>query len=84
MNGPLSQADALLKSLDQELVSLKRQVQNNKQMLSLQKHKMVAGIDDVNLRRQTQESMPGGQMKNFFWLFKVCVNMAKIFKPYQK
>lgn len=26
VNGPLSQADALLKSLDQELVSLKRQV----------------------------------------------------------
>lgn len=23
------------------------------------------------LFRQTQESMPGGQMKNFFWLFKV-------------
>ncbi|XP_062595549.1 REST corepressor 1-like isoform X1 [Saccostrea cucullata] len=47
VNGPQGQAEALLKSLDQELVSLKRQVQNHKQMLSLQKHKMAAGIDDV-------------------------------------
>ncbi|KAK3093319.1 hypothetical protein FSP39_014033 [Pinctada imbricata] len=45
--GPPGQGEALLKSLDQELVSLKRQVQNNKQMVSLQKHKTVKGIDDV-------------------------------------
>ncbi|KAL3874067.1 hypothetical protein ACJMK2_037130 [Sinanodonta woodiana] len=45
VTGPVGQAEALIKSLDSELVSLKRLVQNNKQMLGLQKHKVGPGID---------------------------------------
>ncbi|CAH1793227.1 unnamed protein product [Owenia fusiformis] len=45
-SGPPGQGESILKSLEQELVSLKRQVQNNKQMLSLIKHKSVGGIAD--------------------------------------
>ncbi|XP_076464104.1 REST corepressor 1-like [Babylonia areolata] len=41
-----SQAHTILKSLDSDIVSLKRQVQNNKQMLSLQKHKLGTGVED--------------------------------------
>ncbi|RUS85501.1 hypothetical protein EGW08_006709 [Elysia chlorotica] len=46
VSGPPSQPEAILKSLDSELVSLKRMVQNNKQMLSQQKHKICSGIED--------------------------------------
>lgn len=46
VSGPPSQPEAILKSLDSELVSLKRMVQNNKQMLSQQKHKISSGIED--------------------------------------
>nr|XP_042902486.1 REST corepressor 3 isoform X2 [Parasteatoda tepidariorum] len=37
--------DAILRSMDSEIISFKRQVQNNKQMISQLKHKMSAGID---------------------------------------
>ncbi|KAL5008975.1 hypothetical protein ScPMuIL_014556 [Solemya velum] len=46
ISGPAVQAEAILKSLESELVSLKRQVQNNKQIISMQKHKMARGIED--------------------------------------
>ncbi|CAG5119809.1 unnamed protein product, partial [Candidula unifasciata] len=46
VSGPPNQPEAILKSLDSELVSLKRMVQNNKQMLSQQKHKICSGVDD--------------------------------------
>ncbi|CAG2230245.1 REST corepressor 1-like [Mytilus edulis] len=39
-SGPPAQADAVLKNAEADLVSLKRQVQNHKQMISMQKHKM--------------------------------------------
>ncbi|XP_013401912.1 REST corepressor 3 [Lingula anatina] len=52
--GPAGQGDALLKNLEAELVSLKRQVQNNKQMLSLQKHKTIGGIDDLRIPEGNQ------------------------------
>ncbi|XP_045187077.1 REST corepressor 1-like [Mercenaria mercenaria] len=45
VSGPPGQAEAILKSLDTELVSAKRQVQNNKQMLGLLKHKLAGGSD---------------------------------------
>ncbi|PVD26346.1 hypothetical protein C0Q70_14017 [Pomacea canaliculata] len=45
VSGPPGQAEAILKALDSEIVSLKRQVQNNKQLLSLQKHKLGNGVD---------------------------------------
>lgn len=41
---PAAQADALLKKFDAELIELKRQVQNNKQHLSLCKDKTTVGI----------------------------------------
>lgn len=46
VSGPPGQAEALLKSLDTELVSLKRQVQNHKQMISMQKHKIGTTFDE--------------------------------------
>lgn len=45
--GPPAQADTVLKNAEADLVSLKRQVQNHKQMISMQKHKMGCGIDDL-------------------------------------
>lgn len=45
VSGPPGQAEAILKHLDSDIVSLKRQVQNNKQLLSLQKHKVANGVD---------------------------------------
>lgn len=44
-NGPSGQGDAILKSLDSEVITLKRNVQNNKQMISQYKHKIADGID---------------------------------------
>ncbi|KAL8608668.1 hypothetical protein ACOMHN_002897 [Nucella lapillus] len=46
VTGQPTQPEAILKSLDNDIVSLKRQVQNNKQLLSLQKHKMASGVED--------------------------------------
>ncbi|KAK7104924.1 REST corepressor 3-like [Littorina saxatilis] len=46
VTGPPGQSQAILKALDGDIVTLKRQVQNNKQLLSLQKHKAGNGIDD--------------------------------------
>lgn len=43
--GPPGQGEAILKQLDAELVSLKRHVQNNKQMISMYKQKNIGGID---------------------------------------
>ncbi|XP_064601517.1 REST corepressor 1-like [Liolophura sinensis] len=47
VTGPPGQGEAILKSLDSELVSLKRQVQNNKQIISMQKHKTTSAIDEL-------------------------------------
>ena len=44
-NGPPGQGDAILKSLDSEVITLKRNVQNNKQIISQYKHKITDGID---------------------------------------
>ncbi|CAG2161647.1 unnamed protein product [Oppiella nova] len=44
-NGPPGQGDAILKSLDSEVITLKRSVQNNKQMISQLKHKISDGIE---------------------------------------
>ncbi|XP_076306389.1 REST corepressor 1-like isoform X1 [Tachypleus tridentatus] len=44
--GPPNQAENILRSLDLEIVSLKRQVQNNKQIVSQLKHKTSAGINE--------------------------------------
>ncbi|RWS30654.1 REST corepressor 1-like protein [Leptotrombidium deliense] len=44
--GPCGQGEALLKALDSEVVNLKRQVQNNKQMISQLKHKTANGINE--------------------------------------
>lgn len=38
--GPLGTGEVMLRTLDQEIVSLKRQVQNNKQIISQTKHKI--------------------------------------------
>ncbi|XP_035255339.1 REST corepressor 3-like isoform X2 [Anguilla anguilla] len=50
-----SAPSAVLKHLDMELVSLKRQVQNAKQVNSGLKQKMEAGIDDLRLPECTQK-----------------------------
>lgn len=65
LSGPPGQAEAILKQLDAELVSLKRQVQNNKQLISMHKQKTIPGIDswrnpDASLRinaRWTNEEL---------------------------
>uniref|UniRef100_T1IQN0 REST corepressor n=1 Tax=Strigamia maritima TaxID=126957 RepID=T1IQN0_STRMM len=44
--GPPGQGDAILKAMDSEIVSLKRQVQNSKQIISALKHKTSGGIED--------------------------------------
>lgn len=44
--GPPGQGEAVLKAMDSEVVSLKRQVQNSKQIISALKHKTSSGIDD--------------------------------------
>ncbi|XP_076441963.1 REST corepressor 3-like [Babylonia areolata] len=46
VTGQPAQPEAILKSLDNDIINYKRQVQNNKQLLSLQKHKMSNGVDD--------------------------------------
>jgi len=46
VSGPPNQPEIILKALDSELVSLKRMVQNNKQLLGQQKHKLGSGVDD--------------------------------------
>ncbi|XP_035232424.1 REST corepressor 3-like, partial [Stegodyphus dumicola] len=43
--GPSGEGDAILRSMDCEIISFKRQVQNNKQIISQLKHKMAGGID---------------------------------------
>ncbi|CAM1297345.1 RCOR3 (predicted) [Pycnogonum litorale] len=43
---PISQGDSILKHMDIEVISLKRQVQNNKQIISQMKHKTSGGISD--------------------------------------
>ncbi|KAJ8366131.1 hypothetical protein SKAU_G00149620 [Synaphobranchus kaupii] len=50
-----SAANAVLRQLDMELVSLKRQVQNAKQLNSGLKQKMEAGIDDFRLPECNQK-----------------------------
>jgi hypothetical protein len=47
--GPVGQGQAILRNLDQEVVDMKRQVQNNKQIISQLKQKSAAGIDDMRL-----------------------------------
>ncbi|GAB6025597.1 hypothetical protein CHUAL_011324 [Chamberlinius hualienensis] len=44
--GPVGQGEAILKSLDSEVVSLKRQIQHNKQIISSLKLKTTSGIDE--------------------------------------
>ncbi|XP_061685317.1 REST corepressor 3 [Syngnathoides biaculeatus] len=48
-------ANSLLRQLDMELVSLKRQVQNAKQMNSGLKHVLESGINDFRLSESTQK-----------------------------
>ncbi|XP_008314675.1 REST corepressor 3 isoform X2 [Cynoglossus semilaevis] len=50
-----SAANTLLRQLDMELVSLKRQVQNAKQMNSGLKHLLEAGIDELKLQECNQK-----------------------------
>ncbi|XP_050038185.1 REST corepressor 1-like isoform X1 [Dermacentor andersoni] len=45
--GPQGQGDAILRAMDSELVALKRQVQNNKQMVSQLRHKTAMGIENL-------------------------------------
>lgn len=45
-NGQQGTGENLLRSLDQEIVTLKRQVQNNKQIISQTKHKVSVEIND--------------------------------------
>ncbi|KAM7288222.1 REST corepressor 3 [Ixodes scapularis] len=45
--GPSGQGDAILRAMDSELVALKRQVQNNKQMISQLRHKTSMGIENL-------------------------------------
>lgn len=45
-NGPPGTGENLLRSLDQEIVALKRLVQNNKQIVSQTKHKVSVEIND--------------------------------------
>lgn len=47
VSGPPSQPETILKALDSELISLKRMVQSNKQLLGQQKQKMESGTDDL-------------------------------------
>ncbi|CAE1272200.1 REST corepressor 1,REST corepressor 2,REST corepressor 3,REST corepressor [Acanthosepion pharaonis] len=54
LTGPPQQAEQILKSLDMDLISLKRQVQNNKQIISMQKHRTGTGIDEWKPPETTQ------------------------------
>ena len=45
--GPPGQGEQLLRQLDAELVTWKRQVQNLKQIISMHKQKTVGGIDHI-------------------------------------
>lgn len=45
--GPQGQGDAILRAMDSELVALKRQVQNNKQIISQLRHKTAMGIENL-------------------------------------
>lgn len=45
--GPPGQGDAILRAMDSEVISLKRQVQNNKQIISQLKHKTSLGIENL-------------------------------------
>lgn len=45
--GPPGQGDAILRAMDSELVALKRQVQNNKQMISQLRHKTAMDIENL-------------------------------------
>ncbi len=48
-NGPSGQGDAILKVLDSEVITLKRNVQNNKQIISQLKHKTAGGIESYRI-----------------------------------
>ena len=50
--GPPGQGDHILRALDAEIVTSKRQVQNNKQIISLHKAKTKAGIEKVRPAEQ--------------------------------
>lgn len=54
LTGPAQQSEQILKSLDMDLISLKRQVQNNKQIISMQKHRIGTGIDEWRPPETTQ------------------------------
>lgn len=49
--GPPGTGEAILRGLDQEIVSIKRQVQNNKQIISQVKHK-------ISLETQGEMTLP--------------------------
>ncbi|XP_054152941.1 REST corepressor 1-like [Oppia nitens] len=52
-NGPPGQGDAILKGLDSEVITLKRNVQNNKQIISQSKHKIGDGMEGFRLSENT-------------------------------
>ncbi|KAJ4944956.1 hypothetical protein JOQ06_013495 [Pogonophryne albipinna] len=63
-----SAANTLLRQLDMELVSLKRQVQNAKQMNSGMKHCLETGIEDFKMAE-------GNQKTSSCWLFKAIADV---------
>uniref|UniRef100_A0A8C7HM10 REST corepressor 3 n=1 Tax=Oncorhynchus kisutch TaxID=8019 RepID=A0A8C7HM10_ONCKI len=76
-----SAANTVLRQLDMELVGLKRQVQNAKQLNSGLKHRMEAGIDDfrlpecsqkVNARWTTDEQLLAVQGNPTFFVVSSC------------
>uniref|UniRef100_A0A8B9IFE2 REST corepressor 3 n=1 Tax=Anser cygnoides TaxID=8845 RepID=A0A8B9IFE2_ANSCY len=80
-------ANTILRQLDMELISLKRQVQNAKQVNSALKQKMEGGIEEFKPPEQLKQdplnnmlclirkSMPVGPQKSSFLQYKVSANM---------
>ncbi|KAG7220234.1 hypothetical protein INR49_018354 [Caranx melampygus] len=81
-----SAANTLLRQLDMELVSLKRQVQNAKQMNSGLKHMLESGIEEFRLPEYGKDfqaiadvigNKTVGQVKNFFVNYRRRFNLEE-------
>nr|KAG5714571.1 hypothetical protein BaRGS_007017 [Batillaria attramentaria] len=87
VSGPPGQAEAVLKQLDSEIVSLKRQVQNNKQLLSLQKHKMANGVRKYGKDFQAIAEVIGNKLeahvRSFFINFRRRYNLDEVLAEYE-
>ncbi|KAG7236919.1 hypothetical protein INR49_000108 [Caranx melampygus] len=87
-----SAANTLLRQLDMELVSLKRQVQNAKQMNSGLKHMLESGIEEFRLPEYGKDfqaiadvigNKTVGQVKNFFVNYRRRFNLEEVLQEWE-